>query len=305
MDDAPRLIATDLDGTLLRSDGTLSRRTGAVLGAVEKAGIEVVFVTARPPRWVDELGSAVGGHGTAICGNGAFVYDVAARRVLSSSGFEHALVRDLVADLRRAVPDVAFAAERSGGLWFESAFPHDPSHVVPADAVEAPIEDLDGEAVGKLLAKSATLPDDDFLERATAVVGDRAHVAFSGAGGLAEINAAGVTKAVALERWSARLGIGAREVWAFGDMPNDVPMIRWAGVGWAVANAHPDVRAVADRLCPSNDEDGVAQALEALLGRSVVPDAGARADAGPARAASSRSFSAVPPPVHPPRGSAP
>ncbi|AXG13842.1 HAD family hydrolase [Intrasporangium calvum] len=269
MDDAPRLIATDLDGTLLRSDGTLSHRTAAVLGAVEEAGIEVVFVTARPPRWLDELASAVGGHGTAICANGAFVYDVAARRVLTSSGFEHGLVRDIVADLRRAVPDVAFAAERGSGLWFESEFPHDPSHVVPGDAVEAAIDDLDDEAVGKLLAKSATLGDDEFLERATAVVGDRAHVAFSGAGGLAEINAAGVTKAVALERWSARLGIGAERVWAFGDMPNDVPMIRWAGVGWAVANAHAEVRAVADRVCPSNDDDGVAVTLERLLQQMV------------------------------------
>ena len=269
MDDTPRLIATDLDGTLLRSDGTLSHRTAAVLAAVEEVGIEVVFVTARPPRWLDDLASAVGGHGTAICANGAFVYDVAARRVLSSSGFEHALVRAIVADLRHAVPDVAFAAERGSGLWFESAFPHDPSHLVPGNAVEAPIEDLDGEAVGKLLAKSASLGDEEFLERASAVVGDRAHLAFSGAGGLAEVTAAGVTKAAALERWSARLGIGAEGVWAFGDMPNDVPMIRWAGVGWAVANAHAEVRAVADRVCPSNDDDGVAVTLERLLQQMV------------------------------------
>ena len=99
----------------------------------------------------------------------------------------------------------------------------------------------------------------------TEVVGDRAHVAYSGAGGLAEINAAGVTKAVALEQWSSGRGIEVHDVWAFGDMPNDVPMIRWAGVGWAVANAHPDVHAVADRVCPSNDEDGVAVTLELML----------------------------------------
>jgi hydroxymethylpyrimidine pyrophosphatase-like HAD family hydrolase len=101
------------------------------------------------------------------------------------------------------------------------------------------------------------------------VVGDRAQVSYSGAGGLAEINAAGVTKAVALEQWSAGRGIGVDDVWAFGDMPNDVPMIRWAGVGWAVANAHEEVRAVADRICPSNDEDGVAVTLEHLLRQKV------------------------------------
>ena len=269
MDDAPRLIATDLDGTLLRSDGTLSRRAGAALAATEEAGIEVVFVTARPPRWLDELASAVGGHGVAICGNGAFVYDVAARKVISSNGFQHAVVLDIVEDLRRAVPDVTFAAERGSGFWFEALFPHDPAHVVPPDAVEGPIDDLDEEAVGKLLAKSATLRDEEFLRRATEVVGDRAQVSYSGAGGLAEINAAGVTKAVALEQWSAGRGIGVDDVWAFGDMPNDVPMIRWAGVGWAVANAHEEVRAVADRICPSNDEDGVAVTLEHLLRQKV------------------------------------
>ena len=82
----PRLIATDLDGTLLRSDGTLSDRTAKVLVEIEEAGIEVVFVTARPPRWLDALADAVAGHGTVICGNGAFVYDVGARTVLAANG---------------------------------------------------------------------------------------------------------------------------------------------------------------------------------------------------------------------------
>jgi Cof subfamily protein (haloacid dehalogenase superfamily) len=268
--DAPRLIATDLDGTLLRSDGTLSRRTALALAAVEEAGIEVIFVTARPPRWLDELADAVGGHGTAICGNGAFVYDVAGRQVVSSAGFEDLVLREIVADLRSAVPDVSFAAERGSGLWFESPFRHDASHDVPVEAVEAPIEDLHGEAVGKLLAKSPGLADDDFLRLVSDVVGDRAHVAFSGAHGLAEMSAAGVTKAAALERWAERLAVGAEAVWAFGDMPNDLPMLEWAGVGWAVANAHDQVRTAADRICPSNDEDGVAVVLERLLAKGLT-----------------------------------
>ncbi len=265
MADAPRLIATDLDRTLLRSDGTLSRRTAAALAAVEGAGIEVVFVTARPPRWLDELAGAVGGHGTAICGNGACVYDVSARRVISSDGFQHQVLHQIVDDLRRAVPDISFAAERGSGLWFESPFRHDASHGVPAEAVEAPIDGLSGEAVGKLLAKSTVLDDEEFLQLVTEIVGARAHVAFSGAHGLAEMSAAGVTKAAALERWAGRLEVGAESVWAFGDMPNDLPMLEWAGVGWAVANAHEQVRSAADRLCPSNDEDGVAVVLERLL----------------------------------------
>lgn len=263
--DRPRLVATDLDGTLLRSDGSLSERTAKVLVAVEEAGIEVVFVTARPPRWLDSLADKVAGHGTVICGNGAFVYDVGTRTVLTANGFDEAMVRSLVADVRAALPDVAFAAERASGLWYESGFVHDPLHPIPDDAVEAPIEELTGEPVGKLLARSSSIPAEVFLERVSRIVGQRASFAYSGAGGLAEINAAGVTKAVVLEGWAGRLGIGPADVWAFGDMPNDLPMLTWAGVGWAVANAHPDVAAVADAHCPSNDEDGVAEALLELI----------------------------------------
>ena len=261
----PRLVATDLDGTLLRSDGTLSERTTKVLVEVEEAGIEVVFVTARPPRWLDSLAEAVAGHGTVICGNGAFVYDVGTRTVLSANGFDEAVVRSLVSDVRAAVPDVAFAAERASGLWFEPGFVHDPLHPIPDEAVEAPIEQLAGEPVGKLLARSRSVPADVFLDRVSRIVGKRASFAYSGAGGLAEINAAGVTKAVVLEKWAGELGIRAEQVWAFGDMPNDLPMLTWAGVGWAVANAHPDVVAVADAHCAANDEDGVAQVLEPLV----------------------------------------
>ncbi len=90
-------------------------------------------------------------------------------------------------------------------------------------------------------------------------------MAYSGAGGLAEISAPGVTKAAALESFCADLGVGAQDVWAFGDMPNDLPMIVWAGTSFAVANAHPDVLAAADHVCASNDEDGVAQVLEGLV----------------------------------------
>ncbi len=261
----PRLVATDLDGTLLRTDGSLSPRTVEALGAAEAAGIHVVFVTARPPRWLDALADAVAGHGTVICGNGAFVYAVGSRTVTEVHGFDPAVVSTLVGDLRAAAPDVRFAGERADGLWSEPGFPHDPSHEVPADAVRAPMEQLGDVVLGKLLARSLELADEPFLSLVEEVVGDRGHVAFSGAGGLAEVSARGVTKAAALERWAADLGIGPAEVWAFGDMPNDLPMLRWAGTGWAVANGHDDVRAVADRVCGSNDDDGVARELERLL----------------------------------------
>src|SRR6478609_7613970 len=238
----PRLVATDLHGTLLRSDGAGSDRPAAALRAVQADGIRTVLVTARPPRWLDDLAHLVGDGGVAICGNGAFVYDVPHRKVLSHKGIEPEAVEAIIADLRRELPGVTFAAERATGFALEDAY----------------------------RGRHPDLAQDEFLARVAEVVGDRGIVAFSGAGGLAEISAPGVTKAAALESWCTDLGIGAEDVWAFGDMPNDLPMILWAGTSFAVANAHPDVVAAADHVCPSNDEDGVAQILERLLEPSAT-----------------------------------
>lgn len=261
----PRLVATDLDGTLLRSDGSASAGTGEALHAVQAAGIHTVIVTARPPRWLDPLASLVGDGGVALCGNGAFVYDVRSRKVLSHKGIQPAVVAQLVADLRRELPGVRFAAERATGFALEEGYAN--LHPVPDDAVRGPIEALVDEPVGKLLGRHPDLVESEFLAAVAAVVGHRGIVAYSGAGGLAEISAPGVTKAAALEQWCSDLGVHASQVWAFGDMPNDLPMITWAGTSFAVANAHPDVIAAADHVCPSNDEDGVAQMLESVLDR--------------------------------------
>ena len=262
----PRLVATDLDGTLLRSDGSISKHTGEVLRAVEDVGIGVVFVTARPPRWLDPLADAVGGDGMVISANGAFDYDVRTRRVTAAYPLDRELVRALVADLRAALPGIGFSAELADGVHTEPDYPELHPRWVPAGLVPAPIDDLPPEAVvGKLLARTEHLADDDVIPRVAEIIGDRALVQHSGTGGLAEISAPGVTKAAGLVRWCDRSGVDAADVWAFGDMPNDVPMLEWAGVSWAVANAHPDARAAADHVCPANDEDGVATTLRGLL----------------------------------------
>jgi Cof subfamily protein (haloacid dehalogenase superfamily) len=261
----PLLVATDLDGTLLRSDGTVSDRTRAAMRSVAAHGVATVLVTARPPRWLHGLADVVGQHGTAVCANGAFVYHVAQRRVVTSRTIDAGLLGDVVAELRGGIPDIRFAAERASGLAVEDAFltANDyPEEAVRCDDVQA----LRDDDVGKLLARCPGMPEADFLAAVEQVVGQRLVMAFSGAGGLAELSAAGVTKAAGLAEWAAVLGIGAADVWAFGDMPNDLPMLRWAGTSFAVANAHAGVRAAADWTCPANDEYGVASVLETLIG---------------------------------------
>lgn len=260
----PRLIATDLDGTLLRSDGTVSARSVDALRAVADAGLETVLVTARPPRWIDDLAHVVGARGVALCGNGAFRYDVAERRVFGVRSIPREVVTEVVRDLREQLPGTGFAAERHSGLAAESMFAAIHDH--PEDLVTTPaIEELTDASVGKLLARNPHLTDEEFIVAVTEIVGDRAVVAFSGAGGLAEVSAKGVTKAAALAGWCAELGIDAGEVWAFGDMPNDLPMLTWAGRSFAVANAHAEVLAASTDRAPANDDDGVAQVLEGLL----------------------------------------
>ena len=261
----PSLVATDLDGTLLRTDGTLSARTRDAMVALEAAGVHVVIVTARPPRWMHDFEGVLGRHGIALCANGAFVYHVAERRMLAAHTLPAELVRRLAAVLRAELPGTVFGVETAEGFDREADFvdPYPPL----AGMRVGPLEDLLTRPPGKLLARNEQLAPDVFLARAGDLVGADAVLAYSGADGLAEISAPGVTKAAALADWCARLGVEADQVWTFGDMPNDLSMLDWAGRGHAVANAHPDVLAAADRVCASNDDDGVARTLEAALGR--------------------------------------
>lgn len=260
----PRLIATDLDGTLLRPDGSVSDRTRRVLDRLSLAGIEIVFVTARPPRSVDHLADLAGAHGTVICANGAFVYDLARRTVIQSHGLRPAVIASLIADLRHAVPGIAFAVELSDGTLLEADYPSLHPDDLPPDVRYGTLANLERDA-GKLLARPRVDGGRDFLGRVRNTVGNRALVTHSGSGDMAEIGPLGVTKATAVHDWCAAHGIGPEHVWAFGDMPNDVPLLLWAGRSFAVANAHHEARAAADDVCGSNLEDGVAAVLERML----------------------------------------
>lgn len=263
----PRLVASDLDGTLLRTDGTCSERTRAALAELERAGTQVVLVTARPPRWLNELADIVGEHGVVLCSNGAYVYDVRSRQVLSERCMGVGVVGQIADDLRNALPGIAFAVESRVGFGREVNFTDE--RTTPHDVSAAMLEALLDPPPGKVLARCHDLPAQQFHRVVQEVVGDRGVVSYSGASGLAEISAAGVTKAAALGDWCAAQGIDPADVFAFGDMPNDLPMLTWAGRSFAVANAHADVLAMVDEVCASNDEDGVAQVLEALARHSA------------------------------------
>ena len=267
-----RMVATDLDGTLLRPDGAVSARARAALRAARARGLEVVIVTGRPPRGVLRL-DLRGCAAVAVCANGALLYDLEAERLLDCRPIPPAVVTRLVADLRRAAPGAVFAAE--AGLTFcrEPAWPAGDPLDERDGVVEAASRFAD-RGVAKLLVRHSRMAQKLLLPLAEAVAGDDAVVTRSGLE-LLEISAAGVTKASALRGWCDGLGIAAAQVVALGDMVNDLPMLRWAGHAVAVAGAHPDVLAVADEVIASNADDGVADYLERLLagGDAKGPDA--------------------------------
>ena len=258
----PRLVATDLDGTLVRSDGTVSAYTREVIARVEEAGVPVVFVTGRPLRWAEEVFDYVGDHGLAVISNGALVWDVAADRVHLTRPIPVDVGLGVCDLIRRAVPGSAFAVETLDGIALEPAFLE--RHPVPDGARRGPIRDVFTDPALKLLARHEELAPQEFWDAAQHVVGDRVVVTWSSSTSLLEMSAGGVTKASTLALVCEHLGVDAHEVVAFGDMPNDVPMLRWAGTSYAMADAHPTVVEAADLVAPTNDEDGVASVLAGL-----------------------------------------
>ncbi|MFI1358420.1 HAD family hydrolase [Streptomyces sp. NPDC020898] len=263
---SPKLIATDLDGTLLRSDGTLSDRTRAALAAAEQAGIRVVLVTGRPPRSVPELLATVGPH-FVIAANGAAVHTPDGTLAQVSPIRPLAATR-LISRVRHALPGTAFAVEYDGGFGHEPGYPtwsYGDEDTDPVGTAGELLTRIAGRPVLKILAHHPTLPLDEFYERARRTAGSSAETTYSTGLSLVEFSAPLVTKASTLLAWSGRLGVGSHEIAAFGDMPNDLPMLTAVGHSYAMANAHPDVLRAAHHRVPTNDEDGVAQVLERFV----------------------------------------
>jgi Cof subfamily protein (haloacid dehalogenase superfamily) len=259
----PRLVATDLDGTLVRSDGTVSDYTRDVLAELDRRGVPVVFVTGRPLRWAEDVFEYVGGHGLAIVSNGGLVWDVARSAVHLLRPLDPAVGLEVCGLIREAAPGAAFAVETLAGIALETCFLE--RHAVPEGAHRGPLEELFDEPAVKVLARHEELPAQEFWDRAMLAVGDRAVVTWSSTSALLEISGAGVTKASTLALLCADHGVTADDVIAFGDMPNDLPMLGWAGTSYAMADAHPTVTAAADRVAPGHDDDGVARVLAGVF----------------------------------------
>jgi len=264
----PKLIVSDLDGTLLRSDETISDGTLAELQRWADDGVPLVLATGRPPRWMLGVRDRLGG-GLAICCNGAVLLDLTAFEVLEEHPLTPDVLTAITSELRRRQPGTWFAVE------YGDQFRHEPVYrprwdVDAPGVAEATLEEMVARPVAKLLARHEELGRDEFVELVAEVVGQTATVTNSSADALAEISAAGITKATGLARVAAERGLGPADVVYFGDMPNDVAAFDWVREGGgravAMAGAHPDVLAAATDVTGTNDADGVAALLSALRG---------------------------------------
>jgi Cof subfamily protein (haloacid dehalogenase superfamily) len=265
----PRLVATDLDGTVVRSDDTVSGRTFAAFARMKAAGVPIVGVTGRGPRLLELTRRDLPVADYLVLAQGGYVVDLSAGPTpvtLFADSLPCATVAEVIEALEARVGPLSVLVEpvdaSDAFLWGE----HHPAWRF-ADAVRScsRAEAMSAPVI-KAFAHSDTYGTDELLALARATVGpDVVEITQAGLGYI-EICPRGVTKATGLALVAAHLGIAAQDVLVFGDMPNDLPTFGWAG--WsrvAVANAHPDVLAAADEIALSNDDDGVAIYLERLL----------------------------------------
>ncbi|MBM7415939.1 MULTISPECIES: HAD family hydrolase [Nocardiaceae] len=266
-----RLFATDLDGTLLRSDRTISARTADAMAAARDAGIDVVWATARARHSVHEFAEQSGFRGIAVCANGAVLIDLADGTpvIIETVGMDVAVGQAAVDRVRTLVPGTVVAAVGPTSFVAETGYAalcvfsdhhRDPSTMDISSTTRFPWlrEDM-----VKIVARHATVPSVDLYRALLAGGVDDVSVTHSGAP-YVEIAARGVSKATALAALCERRGIARRDVAAAGDARNDLEMLAWAGTAICPSNAIPEVQALVDRVVASHDDDGIAEYLEEL-----------------------------------------
>ncbi|MFE5852491.1 HAD family hydrolase [Streptomyces sp. NPDC056500] len=260
-----RLIATDLDGTLLRGDETISGRTRDALAAATAAGAAHIVVTGRSVPWTRHILDDLGYEGLAVCGQGAQLYHAGEHRLLTSLTLDRRIAEIALAKLEGAIGPLALAASRDGlaGEVLVSAgyaVQEGPLPVIPLGSVA----ELWTAPLNKIYIQHPELDDDALAAIAMETIGGLVNVVMAGPG-IVEILPLGLSKASGLSIAARRLGLRAADTIAFGDMPNDIPMFGWAAHGVAMANAHDTLKAVADDVTTSNEDDGIAETLEKLL----------------------------------------
>ncbi|KAF4406045.1 HAD family hydrolase [Streptomyces lycii] len=261
-----RLIATDLDGTLLRRDETVSWRDRDALAAAAAAGAAHIVVTGRAVPWVRHVLDDLDYNGLAVCGQGAQVYHAGEHRLLTSVTLDRQVAGLALAKIEAETGPLLLAASRDGldGEVLVGPGYREPGGMLPSVAFRDP-EEIWAAPLNKIYIQHPRLDDDQLAAAALAAAGGLVGVTMAGPGTV-ELLPLGLTKATGLSLAARRLGLGPADTIAFGDMPNDIPMFDWAAHGVAMGNAHHQLKAVADEITGSQEEHGIAVVLERLYG---------------------------------------
>lgn len=244
MNQRPRLIVSDLDGTFLDPIGRVTPLNRDAVARAVDAGIGFLLATGRPPRWLGPVKDLPVGHPLVISSNGALLWDVAEERALLSHPLDAQVAIDAMDTIRAALPEVAFGAEHGMRFGYEPAYDLFEEGLNGPGFYRATGADLLADPVVKLLVQHPAMPSEPLAREVKDIIGDAltvTHSSFHSTIGLLELSAPGVTKATLVEEWCHREGIDAADVAAFGDMPNDMEMLRWVGQPHIMTPAHPSL----------------------------------------------------------------
>ncbi|MEM7273829.1 MAG: Cof-type HAD-IIB family hydrolase [Actinomycetota bacterium] len=264
-----RMIATDIDGTMIRSDGSLAPRVKRALHDAVDAGIHVVPATGRPVIVAEDVIAAAELPSYWVFANGAITRHLGRDELIRGFWIDRELTGRLIALIRRRLPAAGVAVEFETTVAFEHGF----ERVVPVVPGVPATDDVLGtladgapehRRIQKVLVFDLSVDIDELFREVSEVVEDTAVVSYSGLP-FVELAASQVTKATALELLVADLGLTAAEVASFGDNHNDVSMLTWSGRSYAMANATDDAKEAAGEVIATNDEDGLAIKVEELL----------------------------------------
>ena len=255
-----RMIVTDLDGTLLRKDKTISNYTTSIFSRLRDKGVKVMFATGRPERTTADFAKIIMPHGI-ISNNGAGV------SVNGSVIFEHCLepaVVKAIVERLRGLDGIKLWLDYAG----HSVTDHDDYQLyVKWDPIyHCDFSEYDTGNVQKIAIEAidvSLLPEVDYF----AALGCWVHGTFGEPWYMVMAN--GVSKLNAIETAAEYFNMDIAEVAAFGDDQNDIDMLRGCGIGVAMENAIDEVKSVADYICDSNEADGVAKWIEAHVLRDA------------------------------------
>jgi Cof subfamily protein (haloacid dehalogenase superfamily) len=260
-----KLLAADLDGTLVADLHTIPARTQATIKAVVEQDVRVVIATGRGYEDTRKFVHMLGLTTPVICYQGAIIYDFQTGQTIANEGLSMPATSQLI-DLARSL-DLSLSLHLNGNAYTERQTAQSRTFFDNIGTSLTEVADLKQVITTPPIKGMIVHPPHEIqamAARLQTAVGDRLNV-FHSLDILIEITSPNVSKGQALETLAVHYGLLQNEVMAIGDQDNDVEMIAWAGLGVAMGNASPKAKAAADHIAPPLEEEGAVWAIEKFI----------------------------------------